>query len=101
MRLPDFVIIGAQKSGTTWLGARLAEQPAIFLPRPFEVHFFDRNDNYAKGRDWYSGHFSAAPADTLVGEKTPDYFWATRPVATDQMTLPIACTIPCRMRAWF
>jgi len=34
-RLPDFVIIGAQKAGTTWLGARLAEQPGLFLPRPY------------------------------------------------------------------
>ncbi len=78
-RLPDFVIIGAQKAGTTWLGARLAEQTELFLPRPYEVHFFDRNDNYAKGRDWYAERFAAAPPKILAGEKTPDYFWTARP----------------------
>jgi hypothetical protein len=78
-RLPHFVIIGTQKAGTTWLGARLAEQPGIFFPRPFEVHFFDRDDNYGRGTAWYAEQFSLAADGALVGEKTPDYFWTVRP----------------------
>ena len=77
--LPDFVIIGTQKAGTTWLAARLAEQPGIFLPRPFEVHFFDREDNYGRGTAWYAERFRSAPVGALVGEKTPDYLWTQRP----------------------
>ena len=87
-RLPDFVIIGAQKAGTTWLGARLAEQAEIFLPRPFEVHYFDRNDNFAKGREWYAAHFAAAPPEALVGEKTPDYLWTDRPPGRGPNNIP-------------
>lgn len=79
MRLPDFVIIGAQKAGTTWLGYRLLEQAGIFLPRPLEAHFFDQNENYAKGLEWYASRFEGAPADAAVGEKTPDYLWTIRP----------------------
>ena len=87
-RIPDFVIIGAQKAGTTWLGARLREQPGVFLPRPYEVHFFDRADNYAKGLDWYGSHFAGAPTDALVGEKTPDYFWTVRPEGRGPNDIP-------------
>jgi Sulfotransferase domain len=87
-RLPDFVIIGAQKAGTTWLGSRLLEQRAVFLPRPLETHFFDNEENYAKGVDWYASHFAGAPAATIVGEKTPDYFWTTRPEGRGPRDIP-------------
>jgi len=87
-RLPDFVIIGAQKAGTTWLGARLAEQPGLFLPRPFEVHYFDRDERYSKGREWYAAHFAAAPEGALIGEKTPDYFWTLRPEGRGPADIP-------------
>lgn len=39
---PDFVCIGAQKAGTTWLYENLAVQPGIWLPPIKEIHFFDR-----------------------------------------------------------
>jgi sulfotransferase family protein len=86
-RLPDFVIIGAQKAGTTWLAQRLAEQPGIFLPRP-EVHFFDRPDHYAKGAEWYASHFPADSNHALHGEKTPDYFWTRRPSGRGPNDIP-------------
>jgi len=92
-RLPDFVIIGAQKAGTTWLGYRLLEQQSVFLPRPLETHFFDRAENYAKGLDWYASRFTGAPAGALIGEKTPDYFWTLRPHGRGPND------IPARMRA--
>ena len=43
---PDFIGIGAQKSGTTWLHRNLNVHPQLWLPRK-EVHYFDRkiNDN--------------------------------------------------------
>ncbi|HUO47140.1 MAG TPA: sulfotransferase [Acidimicrobiia bacterium] len=38
---PDFVGIGAQKCGTTWLYERLRQHPEIWMPRWKELHFFD------------------------------------------------------------
>src|SRR5215831_5400325 len=77
-RPPDFIIIGAQKAGTTWLRARLVSQPGLFM-FPKEIHFFDVPARYARGMEWYLGHFDAAPAGVVVGEKTPDYFWTNGP----------------------
>ncbi len=41
MRRPDFLCIGAQKAGTTWLHAMLGQHPDVFLPPIKEIHFFD------------------------------------------------------------
>lgn len=38
---PDFLVIGAQKSGTTWLYQNLRTHPEIWLPPEKEIHFFD------------------------------------------------------------
>ncbi|MDD2722871.1 MAG: sulfotransferase [Methylovulum sp.] len=39
--IPDFLVIGAQKSGTTWLDRNLRIHPDIWLPPEKEIHFFD------------------------------------------------------------
>jgi hypothetical protein len=44
MAMPDFIGIGAQKAGTTWLYDMLAQNPSIWLPPLKEVHFFDYLD---------------------------------------------------------
>lgn len=41
MAMPDFIGIGAQKAGTTWLYDMLAQNPSVWLPPLKEVHFFD------------------------------------------------------------
>jgi len=87
-RFPDFIVLGAQKAGTTWLGARLNEQPGVFLPNPFEVNYFSHARNYKKGPDWYAAKFENAPADSIVGEKTPGYFWTVRPPAWGPNDIP-------------
>ena len=67
---PDFIIIGAQKSGTTWLVDMLRDHEGVFIPRD-EVHFF--NGHFDKGIDWYASHFNEASKNQCIGEKTPDY----------------------------
>lgn len=42
MSLPDFLCIGAQKAGTTWLDAQLRHHPNLWLPPAKELHYFDR-----------------------------------------------------------
>ena len=53
--LPDFVIVGAQKAGTTSLFHYLQQHPQIATPSSKEVHYFDYN--YHRGENWYRGHF--------------------------------------------
>jgi hypothetical protein len=52
MSLPDFLCIGAQKAGTTWLDRMLRQSPHIWLPPMKELHYFDRvgGDEAAKQR---------------------------------------------------
>ena len=77
IRLPDFMIIGAQKAGTTSLIDRMSVHPSLYTA-PFEIHYYDVMSNFEKGPAWYARHFEAAPAGTLIGEKTPDYLWTVR-----------------------
>lgn len=74
MRLPDFLIIGAQKAGSTWLAHRLNQHPDIFIPNR-ELHYFNNQKNYQKGEKWYASHFDEAEPEQLIGEKTPNYLF--------------------------
>lgn len=75
--MPTFLGIGAQKSGTTWLHARLNEHPEIYVPHARkEIHFFDAY--YYKGLDWYSSFFPNGPLNegyAQWGEITPKYIY--------------------------
>ena len=42
---PDFICIGAQKAGTTWLYAQLAAHPDFWMPPRKEIHYFDERGN--------------------------------------------------------
>jgi hypothetical protein len=71
--LPDFLIIGAQKAGTTALYAYLRRHPAITGPSWKEVSYFDRH--YERGEAWYRGNFPnrVRARGKLVGEASPSY----------------------------
>jgi hypothetical protein len=71
-RLPDYLLIGAQKSGTTSLAHYLGAHPDVFCVER-EVHYFDRH--LADGVDWYARHFARAPEGALLGEGTPEYMY--------------------------
>jgi hypothetical protein len=70
--LPDFLIVGAMKSGTSTLAHYLRQHDQLFLPSG-EVHFFDKEEEYRKGVPWYREQFSEADRTQTVGEKTPTY----------------------------
>lgn len=75
--LPNFLIIGAQKSGTVWLNTNLRMHPDIFLPS-YEVWFF--NKKYEQGLNWYRTHFKGWDGESLIGETTPGYMmWREHP----------------------
>jgi hypothetical protein len=76
MSLPNFLIVGAMKSGTTTLKKHLQSHDEAFLV-PREIHFFDNDDNYNRGIEWYKEHFKDASGYAAVGEKTPAYCYAS------------------------
>jgi hypothetical protein len=74
--LPDTFIAGVQKCGTTTLHHMLARHPEIFFPRaPQEIHFFDVDENFRKGLDWYAGLFRGWKGQRVVAQTSPLYFF--------------------------
>lgn len=90
-RLPDFVIIGAMKSGTTSLFRWLGAQPEINLPSLKEPDFFSRDDRWERGIGWYRGLFAGLPPDSLSGEASTSY---TDPVFAEAAAERIKSVIP-------
>jgi hypothetical protein len=70
-QLPDFVIIGTQRGGTTSLFRYLTDHPAVGRPYRKEVRFFD--EHFDLGRDWYLAHFPLLGKVPFVGEASPNY----------------------------
>lgn len=76
MRLPDFIIGGAPRSGTTWLYELLDRHPDVAMAKPVkpEPKFFLVDHLYARGLPFYADTwFGAAGTDQVAGEKSTDY----------------------------
>lgn len=71
-RLPSFIVVGAQKAGTTTLHEWLASHPQISLPSLKETHFFRDSQCYERGLAWYLRQFSG---DGIRGEVDPEYLF--------------------------
>ncbi|MFT6985524.1 MAG: hypothetical protein ACJAT7_001334 [Psychromonas sp.] len=102
IKIPDFIICGAMKSGTTTLHGMLNQHPDVFIPEK-ELHFFDR-DNIIQHPDfnqfsggqwsshqpkdywaWYNQQFSLANPQQLVGEDSTTYL--ASPLAAKRIAL--------------
>ena len=92
--LPDFLILGAQKAGTTALYAYLRWHPDITGPSFKEVSFFDRH--YAQGERWYRAHLPLRRR-ALVGEASPSYLF--HPLAPERVRTHAAGGAPDRVAA--
>ena len=75
--LPNFLIIGAMKAGTTSLHAYLADHPQVHMAPTKELHFFVESLNWSRGVDWYERQFEGAGDAIAVGEASPSYSGAT------------------------
>jgi sulfotransferase family protein len=83
---PTFLVIGAQKTGTTSLRRYLVRHPAVLCGEPKEIHFFDRR--YANGTSWYLAQYPwrtkvrevrrREGVEPAVGEATPEYVFLPR-----------------------
>jgi len=71
--MPDFVIVGAMKAGTTTLYQYLQRHPHIFLPRKKEPQFFSRDHVFDQGIAWYHRLFDEAKPDQVCGEASTCY----------------------------
>jgi hypothetical protein len=71
-RGPDFIGIGAQRSGTSWMYACLYEHPEICMPQK-ETNFFSRDRNWTRGFDWYEEIFADCEPSAIAGEFSTSY----------------------------
>jgi hypothetical protein len=74
--LPDFIIIGAQKCGTTFLYQLLVQHPHVKPAFAKEVHYFDLN--FGRGDNWYRSFFPLQIRNShtyITGEASPYYLF--------------------------
>ncbi|ASJ08228.1 hypothetical protein A3L11_02890 [Thermococcus siculi] len=72
--LPNFLVCGTMKGGTTSLYYYLREHPEIYLPTKEEIHFFDLH--FGRGIGFYKKYFAdVRKGHKAVGEVTPDYMY--------------------------
>ena len=71
-RLPDFLVVGGMKCGSTTLHGHLSNHPDLFLCSPKEPQFFSRDAVFSRGLDWYRSLFEEA-GERLCGEASTCY----------------------------
>jgi hypothetical protein len=73
--LPNLIIIGGMKCGTTGLHFYLGLHPEVSMSRQKEVNFFVGERNWAKGIEWYKSHITGEVK--VYGESSPSYHAGT------------------------
>jgi hypothetical protein len=87
--LPNFLIIGAQKSGTTSLYKYVAQHPQVVPAYKKEIYFFNTPQRYGRGLPYYRAHFPTKwamrrpPQPRLTGEASPEYLF--HPLAAERV----------------
>jgi len=81
LRLPNFLVIGTQKGGTTSLEQALRQHKQIFIPAKKEVHYFSLFSS--QPLEWYANHFIEAKTEQICAEATPYYLF--HPAAAERI----------------
>lgn len=84
--LPDFLVIGAQRAGTTSLFRSLESHPQVLAAPIKEVHYFDTHADFDES--WYRSHFPLRRRECKAGEATPYYLFHPRCPATVHAMVP-------------
>jgi hypothetical protein len=85
--LPNFLYLGPDKSGSSWLFEVLRQHPDCFVPACKDVYYFD--EHYDKGADWYASFFADAPEKAVaVGELSHAYLFSEEVADRIQQDLP-------------
>lgn len=100
MTLPNFLIIGAGKSGTTSLYEYLKQHPQVYMSPIKETNYFayengiehllDNKIAFVKTLDEYATLFRDATIEKAIGEASPRYMWCSRTAARIKEQLPAA-----------
>src|SRR5689334_25080325 len=88
MTLPNFVVIGAPKAGTTALSRYLGDHRDGFVAAQKEVHYFDRDHLFSRGVEWYEAQFEGAGGVRAVGDATPGYMYSREAIDRMAALLP-------------
>ncbi|MGH2698221.1 MAG: sulfotransferase domain-containing protein [Actinomycetota bacterium] len=72
-RLPNFLIVGAMKAGTTSLYHYLRPHPQLFMASIKELDFFVEELNWSRGIEWYRRQFARAGRYPARGEASTNY----------------------------
>lgn len=72
-RLPNFLYVGPDKAGSSWLHETLIKHPDVYLTPAKDLYFFDRY--YDRGVEWYAAQFRDARGQEVVGEVCQDYLF--------------------------
>lgn len=91
--LPNFLYIGPDKSGSTWIYQVLKSHPDVYVPNVKDIYYFDRY--YDKGRDWYESFFSSVKNQKAVGELSHDYLYSIQAAHRIKQCIPGVRLITC------
>lgn len=69
--LPNFIVIGGHKAGSTWVAEVLSHHPDVFMYHT-EIPFFENPDYQQRDLDWLAQHFEAVDGQAAVGMKRPN-----------------------------
>ncbi len=91
---PNFLFIGPDKSGSTWLYEILRHHPQCYVPELKDIYFFDRY--YDRGFDWYMSLFDGAPEGArAIGELSHDYLFSAVAAQRIRKHLPEVKLLTC------
>ncbi len=101
-RLPNFLYVGPDKAGSSWLHEVLLKHPDVYLSPAKDLYFFDRY--YDRGLEWYASQFRDARDESVVGEVCQDYLFHPEAARRIHETLgPVRVMVSLRdpvERAW-
>ena len=80
-RLPNFLYVGPDKAGSSWLHETLIRHPDVYLTPAKDLYFYDRY--FDRGMDWYAEQFRDARDEKIVGEICQDYLF--HPAAAERI----------------
>lgn len=91
--LPNFIFIGPDKSGSTWIFEALRYHPEVCMAKAKDIYFFDRY--FDKGLKWYESLFSHCDTRNAVGEISHDYLFSEVACERIKRTIPNVKLITC------
>lgn len=86
MTLPNFLILGPTKSGSTSLYEYLRQHPDVFMAADKEPMYF--STNWRRGRDWYESLFEGWSGQKAIGEASTWYLHHPRVASRVKETIP-------------